>query len=68
MAAEKPAPLQPALREAETAGDTRAGSAQPGQHLLNQHGNAASSLRPFLTIWHAKGKGIHGWFLLEYVF
>lgn len=59
MAEEKPAPLQPALWKAESTGDPGDGSTQPGQHLLNQHWDTASSLCPLLTAWHAKGKGIY---------
>lgn len=57
MAEEEFAPLQPALWKAETTGDPRDGPAQPGQHLLDQHGDSTSSLCPLLTTWHAKGKG-----------
>lgn len=59
MAEEEPATLQPALWKAETTGDPGDGSAQPGQHLFNQHRDPSSPLRPLLTAWHAKGKRMH---------
>lgn len=68
MAEEKPSPLQHALWKAEATGDPRDGPAQPGQHLPYQHGDPASALRPLLTIWHAKGKGIRELLCLMLVF
>ncbi len=55
MAEEEPAPLQPALRQAKTSGDTWDGAAQPGQHLPDQHRNPSASIRALISAWHAEG-------------